>query len=369
MKIGIDIRELQAGASTGIGRYLRAFLRYAEERETEHSFVFYGDRTTHWEGFGAAQMRRLTAVWPLSDHWELPQLLASDRIDVFFSPYYKAPWRCPCPYVVTIHDVMFAHVKERGLLRPLKDALTKTFSAAIAGRAAAVITVSEFSKGDIVRVLGIDARKIEVVMNCVPPGFGPPDPTQRNDTLKRHQLSPGFVLYIGSFKPSKNVGALVEAFAGLDHELRRSHPLVLVGPRNAEYERFSRRWGALAKETGARTLSSIGDAELGALYAACSLCVVPSLYEGFGMPALEAMACAAPVLAARRTSLPEVVGDAGELSEPDTAALRGGMNRLLRNPVRLRELSERGLARAAKFSYITNGEAIFSVLKRCGGFR
>ena len=365
MRIGIDIRELRRGTSTGIGRYVRSFLRYARERLASHDFTLFADEATDASGFDWARTRVLNAPWPFYDHFLLPQALRADGVELFFSPYYKAPRFCHCPYVVTIHDLMFLYVDDGARLRSVKNRLIVAASRGAAERAAGVITVSDYSKADIERVLGLVPDKIAVIPNSVPQGFEPADVAVRAETLRAHRLAAGFVLYVGSFKASKNPGALVEAFAALAPELRRRHPLILLGPQDAEYRAFRARWGAAAEKAGARFLSGLRDLEIAALYSDCGLCVVPSIYEGFGMPALEAMACGAPVLASNKTSLPEVVGDAAELCEPDAAGLGAAMTRLLPDDARLQELRRRGLERAKDYSYLSVGEKIFSVLRRC----
>lgn len=367
MRLGVDARELRRGSSTGIGRYLRGFLRYAAERLRDHSFVLYGDPSAALDEFSWAERRVLEAPWPFYDHLALPLALRRDRAELFFSPYYKAPWRAPCPTVVTIHDLMFMTAAGGRWGSAARNALERAAARSFAERAAAVITVSEYSKAEIVRLLGTDPAKISVVPNSVPRGFSPAEPARFEDTLARRGVPRGCVLYVGGLKASKNAGALVEAYAGLEAGLRASHPLVLVAPRDAEYSRFVLRHGAAAAAAGGRFLPSIGDRELVDLYSSCALCVVPSLIEGFGMPALEAMACGAPVLAANRASLPEVVGDAGELVEPEAAALREAIARLLASPESLEGMRRRGLARAAGFSYVAVGESLAALLRRCAG--
>lgn len=364
MKIGIDIRELRRGMSTGIGRYVRAFLRYASEHGAPDEFTLYGDRFTDME-FPWARRRVLDAQWPFYDHRLLPRQLDEDKIEVFLSPYYKAPWRCPCPYVVTVHDLMFLHLDDGTLSQHWRNPLLRAGAARFADGAAGVITVSEYSKREIQEYLGTDGAKIAVIPNAVPAGFAPADERRRLETLKKHGLPSGFILYVGGFKPSKNVGALLEAYAGLDAQARSTRPLLLVGAQDADHERVVERWGKTANDAGARFEPQASDEDLIGLYSSCGLCVVPSLFEGFGLPALEAMACGAPVLVSNRTSLPEVVAGAGEISEPDAVSLRTAMARLLGDPARREEMRRKGLERAKTFSLDSIGERMLSFLRGC----
>jgi glycosyltransferase involved in cell wall biosynthesis len=366
VRIGVDVRELRRGTSTGIGRYLRAFLRYARENPGGRTFVFYGDEETDAAGLDWSPLRRLSSSWPLADHRELPALLREDKADLFFSPYYKAPWNCPCPSVVTIHDLMFLRVPG-GALQALKNPLEKAAAKHYALQAAGIVTVSEHSKRDIQELLGVDGAKIRVVYNVVPERFAPAPSELRAAAMERLGVPEGFLLCVGGLKVSKNVGALIDACRALPENLRRAHPLLLAAPRDSSYGGFSARWKRPMEEAGARFLPPLADDELIALYSACAVCVVPSLYEGFGMPALEAMACGAPVLSSNRSSLPEVVGDAGELCDPDAESLSAALARLLGNPSRLEDLRRRGPARARTFSYAAAGQSLLSFLDRCAG--
>ncbi len=176
----------------------------------------------------------------------------------------------------------------------------------------------------------------------------------------------GYIFYAGTLEPRKNVGVLLDAWLALKAENpnpQRLPPLVLAGPYGWGNERLARRIEDLASE-GVRYLGRVDRAHLVRLFQAARIFVYPSLYEGFGFPAAEALACGVPVVATNSSSLPEVVGDAGLLAEPgDTGALAGHIHRLLENPDRVAVLAERGVRQAAKFRWEKTAEEMEKVFR------
>ena len=211
-----------------------------------------------------------------------------------------------------------------------------------------MFTVSEHSKKDVVELLGVPAGKVVVTPNGVGPAFRPLDEAGKQAARMSLNLPPAYVLGVGNPKPHKNLGALIEARRRLAASpppgLTELPPLVLAGVKPGELA------GA---EPGPELiyLPHLEEPELAMAYGAAKVVAVPSLYEGFGLPALEAMACGAPVLAANRASLPEVVGEAGRLCEPDPDSLAAALGELLSDDVLRRRLAQAGPGRAAKFSW------------------
>jgi alpha-1,3-rhamnosyl/mannosyltransferase len=347
LRIGIDVRELVADRQTGIGRILRIALQELHPGDADIAPFLYGNhRTRVPDSLAALPLRTLhepvTLWW---DQVRLPQALREDRIEVFWSPYYKVPLWPPCPVVNTIHDLIpmrYGRWRDRVL-----------FGLACrihARRAAATLTDSEFSRTCLTRDLGISPGKIHLVPLAAGPQFRPVDGKNRQAVLSRYCLDPGYILTVTNFHPHKNLRRLLEAYRQLPVSLRGDHPLVVVGDGGGRPGLEGSR-DALGLPAEIRFLGSVPDDDLPALYAGAAVFVFPSLEEGFGLPALEAMACGTPVVCGEAGALPEVVGNAALLVNPrDVAAITGGIARVLADADLRAELRSRGLARAARFT-------------------
>jgi glycosyltransferase involved in cell wall biosynthesis len=347
LRLGIDGRELRDGVRTGIRRYVVEVLHAAGARGLE--CVVYGDRTAQLppSSAGVRPVRLDAGRTQWWDQIALPRALRRDAVDVLLSPYYKRPLRAPCPVVITIHDLFF--IGYPGRRRPLYDRAMTVLARTYARGAAAIVTDSEHSRRAIVERLALPAERVAVIPVGLGREFVPTTPSaaQRD----RYGLGSRYVLYVGNFLPHKNLPCLLRAWAALPPTLRVTHRLLLAGGDRA---------GRPALEALARTLdvaASVGfpalvaDADLPALYGGATALVLPSLEEGFGLPALEAMACGAPVIASRRGALPEVVGDAGVLIDPEAGdALTAALARVLDNDDERAALARRGRARAAAFT-------------------
>jgi glycosyltransferase involved in cell wall biosynthesis len=346
-RLAVDGRELRAGVRTGIRRYTLEVLRAAAARGLD--CVLYGDRGTQLDAAPAGVTPVVVdgAVTQWWDQVALPAALRRDGIDVFLSPYYKRPLIAPCPVVVTIHDLFF--IGYPGRRRPVYDAVMTRAARWYARGAAAIVADSEHSRRAIVTRLGLAAERIAVIPVGLGPEFRPstPSPAQR----ERYGLGSAYALYVGNFLPHKNLPRLLGAWAALAEPLRAMHRLVLAGGSAAGRAALQAQAAALGLADRVVFAGVVDDADLPALYGGAAAVVLPSLEEGFGLPALEAMACGAPVVASRRGALPEVVGDAGVLVEPeDEGALATALTRVLGGELDRAALRRAGLARAAGFS-------------------
>ena len=346
-RLGVDGRELRPGVHTGIRRYLAEVLR-AASRSGRTGVVYRDAASASGSGFPGMRDRVLSA--PTTQWWDqvaLPRALAQDRVSVVLSPYYKGPLVAPCPVVLTIHDLFF--IGYPGRRRPLYDATMTALARLYAGRAAAIIAVSEYSRRAIVARLGVNPSKVTVIPDALASEF---KPAPGADMVKRrYGIASAYILYVGNFMPHKNLSRLLRAYAALQGSLRSRHALVLAGGDQAGRSALA----ALATRLGVgdRVVfpGSLGDDDLAALYTGASVFVLPSLEEGFGLPALEAMACGTPVVASNRGALPEVVAGAGLLVDPaDEAAITDGISRVLSDMNLATDLKRRGLARAPLYS-------------------
>jgi glycosyltransferase involved in cell wall biosynthesis len=366
LRIGVDGRELRAGARTGIRRYTLEVLRAAAARGLE--CVLYGDRTTELDAAptGVRSARLEGGVVPWWDQVALPAALRRDAVEVFLSPYYKRPLVAPCPVVITIHDLFF--IGYPGRRRPLYDLAMTRVARLYARGANAIIADSEHSRRAIVARLGIAAERIAVIPVGLGPEFEPSTPSTAQRA--RYRLGPRYALYVGNFLPHKNLPRLLRAWAALAPPLCAAHRLVLAGGAAEGRRALEDLAGSLGLGEGVVFAGAVEDADLPALYGGAAVVVLPSLEEGFGLPALEAMACGAPVVASRRGALPEVVGDAGLLVDPeDESALAAALTRVLAGELDRATLARRGLARAGIFTRERTAGRVVDLLQATAGAR
>jgi glycosyltransferase involved in cell wall biosynthesis len=295
---------------------------------------------------GTSRVTRL--VW---EQFVLPAQLRANAVDVLHSPHHTTPFiAAGCRRVVTFHDLTFFILPER--YPRSRVVYFRSMSWAAAKAASMLICPSQTIRDDITRILHVPAEKVRPIPYAAAPEFRPIDDSPVLDRLRYNHLLPDrFVLSVGSLEPGKNRATLLKAFA----ELRRrgvEQKLVVTGQRAWKYGADFR----LAEDLGLKGhvvfTGYIPPEDMPALYNAADLFVFPSLYEGFGLPVLEAMACGVPVVASKASSIPEVAGDAALLIDPrDERALRDAMERVLKDTDLRADLRRRGLERAATFSW------------------
>jgi len=294
----------------------------------------------------------------------LPLLARRARLDVLHGPVNVAPRRAPCPTVVTVHDLAFLRFpntltpgRRRYLTAATRDAVR---------RAERVIAVSASTARDVVELLGAAPDLVTVVPLAADPAFRPLPPAALAAFRAERGLARPFVLSVATLEPRKNLPLLLRAFARIAADVE--HDLVLVGAEGWMGGELRATLGRLNLGDRVR-LAGFGDpADLPSWYGAAELFVYPSLFEGFGLPPLEAMACGTPVVVSTAASLPEVVGDAALAIDPtDEAGLAASMGRVLFDPILAADLRARGLARAAGFSWARTAAATVGVYREAAG--
>lgn len=352
--IGIDGRLATRRVRTGIEQYAYSVIRGLVEWGPHHAYRVYIDRATDLGGVSESSnvvLRLLRPSRPLVA-WQLvglPLELAREKPHIFFSPgHYLPPYR-PAKAVVTIHDLAFLAFKEqfRGWWRTLFR-LTTAYAIKRADR---IVAVSQNTKADIIKYYGVEPRRIKVIYHGVDPFFKPIDDPKALEKVRR-EYSKGreFLLFIGTLQPRKNLLRLIQAFAQAASNV--PHSLVVVG---REFWRQEKVYYAVEEWGISDRISFTGyvdSSDLPLLISSATALILPSLYEGFGLPALEAMACGTPVIASRSSSLPEVVGDASRLVDPyDVDDMVAAIIEVLSDERLRREMSAKGLERAQLFSW------------------
>ncbi len=353
MRVGIDARKLH---DYGIGTYVRNLVNELARQhdDAEYSLLCAPADVDEIRALGSRFRPCVIRAgnYSVSEQWSVPWTLARARLDLFHAPHYVVPPLTTTRFVVTIHDCI--HLRFPQYL-PNRAALyyARTMMTAAARRSRRVLTVSQASKDDILHYLKIPADKVEVIYNAIDKRVtGEPTAEEVARVRDRFLLTAPFVLYTGNIKPHKNVDRLIEAFSLLRRRSSTDVKLLIIGDEISKYPNLRRLVHKFQLHQHVRFLGFVPDATLAVLYRLASVFVFPSLYEGFGLPPLEAMAAGAPVVTSNVSSLPEVVGDAALLIDPmDPASIADGMARVLNEPALREDLIRRGRERVKAFSW------------------
>lgn len=279
------------------------------------------------------------------------ELSVNNRIDVAHSTAYAAPSVGRAKLIVTVHDLTFLEHPEHHTQENIDFCVKQTTLAR--ERADLFIVVSDSAKRDLMKLFDIPEEKIRVIYEAVDESFRPiMSASLRAETLKRHDLPDQYLLFIGSIEPRKNLAAVLKVYAALLHNGAPGLPaLAIAGAHGWLNSSIYTLVQELQLEGSVRFLGYVPDANLPALYSGATVFLYPSLYEGFGLPVLEAMSCGCPVISSNLSSIPEVVGDAGLLVNPhDLNDLKAALEQILADKALRETLSAQALERASHFS-------------------
>jgi glycosyltransferase involved in cell wall biosynthesis len=366
MLIGVDASRLIHARRTGTEAYSLHLTRALIRAGGEHRFRLYTSVPIPPDLLnGVAQVvksRYEVRVIPFARLWTHLRLaweVSSHSPDVLFVPSHVMPLICPVPAVVTVHDVGYLHYPEAH--RPFDRWYLDWTTRRHARLAARIIADSYATREDLVHLYQTDPGRIAVVYPGRDESLGRVENTRAIQAVKaRYGIRSGYLLYLGTLQPRKNLLRLVEAFACLQSGTIDLQ-LVLAGKKGWLYDELFARVKSLGWEDRIVFTGYVAEDDKAALLSGASALVFPSLYEGFGMPVLEAMACGTPVLTSNISSLPEVAGDAALVVDPlDVDAIAAGMSRLIGDADLRSVLVERGYAQVEKFSW---GESARQVLK------
>ena len=369
--IGLNAHLLslaQTYRSAGINWYIHNLLLNLALADQENQYtVFLGDRRFPPNSGLTLRTSWLPTTRPLVRIvWEQlvqPFVLWQEKIDLLHSMAFVTPLLSPCPSVITIYDLSFIIFPQS--FKYLKRLYLTLLTRPSARKARRIITISESTKRDTVRLLGVSSKKVDIVHCGVDKAFHPLPEGEIASFRQKHGLPERIILFVGTIEPRKNVVRLIEAYSRLrDGQVK----LVIGGARGWLYEEVFARVEELDLTDDVLFPGYIPSDELPLWYNAAELFVYPSLYEGFGLPPLEAMACGTPVLTSNVSSLPEVVGEAGLTVDPmDSEGLAEAMNQVLGDGVLRQSMRERGLARAGRFSWARAARETIEVYQRALG--
>ena len=368
MRVAIDARKLH---DFGIGTYIRNLLRHLARIDHDTEFVLL---CTEADLGVAAQLgpnfRSVLEPAPnysVREQIHVPWVLRRERPDLFHAPHYVLPAAIHCNSVVTIHDCIHLMFPQY-LPNRMAYAYARAQMWTAAHRSDCILTVSDASKRDILHLFNIPPEKIVVVYNAIDAHFSvtpPPDAVAR--VRERYQLDHRFLLYVGNIKPHKNLVRLIEAFSELRTGDLEDLKLLIIGDEISKLPAWRLAVHRHTLHKHVRFLGYVPDDQLAVLYRLAAVFVFPSLYEGFGLPPLEAMASGTPVVVSNVSSLPEVVGDAAVLVDPhDIDSIVDGLRCVLTNPARAEDMRRKGLERSREFSWERSVARTLEVYKRIG---
>jgi glycosyltransferase involved in cell wall biosynthesis len=353
VRIGIDARKLH---DFGIGTYIRNLLRQLARLDHDTEYVIFCDPDDRGVldslGENFRTVPETAGKYSFAEQLKIPLAVRREGVTLFHAPHYVLPPLVRCKSVVTIHDCIHLMFPQY-LPNRLSLAYARTSISLAARRATRVLTVSESSKRDILRFVDVPPDNIDVIYNSYDERFGV-EPKEEDvvRVRERYQLDEQFVLYAGNVKPHKNLKRLIDAFhlvrkRGLDHL-----KLVLIGDEISKYTALRRAVHQHQLHKYVRFLGYLPEETLAVMYRLAGVFVFPSLYEGFGLPPLEAMASGTPVVTSNVSSLPEVAGDAALLVDPyDPQAIADGIYHVLTDERLRRDMVLKGIARAGQFSW------------------
>ncbi len=376
MRIAIDIRRM---TEFGIGTYTRNVVRALGRLDRENKYFLIGSP------------EKVAEIGPLPPNFHTVPLLDPDttikgylecrtilkrlKCDLVHIPHlFWLPRTPPCPYVVTVHDLLEHMYRARGhsgIRRSLHFHLTRR----VLKGAARIFAVSKFTKSEVEKLFDIPAGRIEVVYNAIDERFlrGHATQTDRQFLAERYLVNYPFLLYAGRISPHKNLVRIIEAFSALKAALDKEgkYPdlkLIIIGDELSKHPDLRRTVIRGGVQNDVRFLGFIPIEVLRIFYDAAKIFVFPSLYEGFGLPPLEAMAHGTPVLTSNTSSLPEVVGNAAMLVNPENVfEIMRALHRVLVDQALRDKLKERGYEQAKKFSWDASARQILGVYEKVAG--
>jgi len=372
MRVALDGIPLVA-AKTGIGHYTDALAEWLARAHPNYQYQLLSPLDFEFaagNGKPANLSKQFLPTRSIFRKWwliGLPAILTISRVDVFHGTNYCIPIIAPCPSVVTIHDMsLLAQSQTHEAANVTRG---KRRMPIMARRASMIIAPSEWTKKEIISYLGTRPDKIRVIYEAARNNMKPVTPGQGQLVLEKYQVRQPYLLYVGTIEPRKNLLTLIRAYDELMRTTTHRPQLVLCGGRGWLDSDVFNLVKELHLQDQVRFTGYVDDADLPALYSSAEVFIYPSIYEGFGLPPLEAMACGAPVISSNATSLPEVVCEAGLMHDPgDFRALTKCIVQLFDDAAMHEYFRHAGMKQAARFSWeraARETQAVYNeVLKR-----
>jgi glycosyltransferase involved in cell wall biosynthesis len=376
MRVAIDIRPIR---DFGVGTYIRNIVRHLGRIDEHNDYFLIGGRDRVRE-IGRLPDNFHIVPFTLDEvsyrgYFGFRDVLRHYKCDLVHIPHLLwTPLRLPCPYVVTVHDVldfMYRAESSGGLRRSVHRYCTQR----VLNRAARILAVSQFTKKDILRLFQIPDERVEVVYNAIDERFrmGHASDADRQFIAERYQTNYPFLLYAGRISPHKNVNRIIEAFSALKTELEKEDKfpelkLIIIGDEVSRHPDLRRTVIKSGVQNDVRFLGFVPIEVLRTFYDVAKVFVFPSLYEGFGLPPLEAMSHGTPVVTSNTSSLPEVVGNGAVMVNPENVfEIMRAIHRVLVDQAMREKLKQRGYEQVQRFSWEDSVKRILRVYREVAG--
>ncbi len=377
VRVGIDIRAI---SDFGVGTYIRNIVRALGCVDCNDEFLLIGDAERSFDisklpsNFRPVPLRE--PVNTTRGYFALRRCIREERCDLLHIPtlFWLPPYLPPCPYIVTVHDVldyMYRASNGTGIRGTLNFYSTRY----VLQHAARILAVSNFTKNDVARLFNIPFNRVEVLYNAIDERFllGHAGEKEREFIRERYQVTYPFILYAGRISPHKNLVRIIEAFSALKTELAKEDvlpdlKLIIIGDEVSRHPDLRRTVIRGGVQNDVRFLGFVPIDVLRIFYDTAKLFVFPSLYEGFGLPPLEAMAHGTPVVTSNASSLPEVVGNAAILVNPENVfEIMRAMQRALTDQALRDKLKARGYEQVRRFSWEDSARRLVQVYAAVAG--
>lgn len=362
MTIGLDGNEANVQNRVGSGQYSFQMLQEFS-RDNKHKFVVYLKENPNSDLPKESDSFQYKVFGPkkLWTQFALPlKLTFGSKLDIFFSLGHYGPRFSKIPYAITIFDLSYLHFPK--LFN--KDDLFQlvNWSKYSIAKSRHIFAISESTKSDIIKNYKVDQSKITVTYMGYNQKLFKPQSKSDIDLVKtKYKIEGDYIIFVGTLQPRKNIERLIEAFVGLQSETLK---LVIVGRKGWMYNQIFEKVKDLNIENKVIFTDFVPELDLPSLISGAKAYVLPSLWEGFGIPVIETQACGTPVVVSNTSSLPEIVGDSGVLVDPaSTKSIKEGIEKILKNPTFASELSEKGLKNAQRFSWSKCAQQTLAILE------
>jgi glycosyltransferase involved in cell wall biosynthesis len=372
MRIAVNTRLLLKGKLEGIGWFTSQTVQRIVKNHPEHDFFFFFDRP-YDKSFVFAPNVTPVVVHPQARHpilfyiwfeWSIPQMLRKYKIDLFLSPDGYMSLGAKVPTCLVLHDLAFEHYPEHFV--PAHRMYWRHYARLFARKATRIATVSNFSRQDIVDQYGIDPAKIDVVYNGAHDEYKPLTADQREAVKQQYADGCEYFVFAGALHPRKNIVHLLKAFVKFKKRQQSNMKLVIVGRLAWKYEEVAQMRAEMPFKDEVKWVGYMNVDELSKVIGGAYALVYASLFEGFGIPILEALECDVPAIVSNTSSMPEVAGDAGLLVDPtDVDDIAAKMELIYKDELLRKKLIIAAREQAKKFDWNRSAEKLWACMMQC----